>query len=282
MNLFYAMGGGMGHVYRTWIFIQHFKITEYKVISANPLVRKLFTEDHIIFLDADRYEESWNAFVNNNLPSLHTSALYIDTFPAGITGELSTLVVDFPVYYIARRMRWKNYVELTSSLTLSFSKVFQLEPLESDHEGFIRNRSSEIASLRLEYPVGSVANIPKELIPTHRPVWLIVHAFHKEETETLLQYAKDVARLEKIKPCFVVLSDQDIEISEGMWVQYFPAADWFPLADKIFMAAGFNSVQQATPYLDKVNFFPFPRKYDDQAWRMATVKSLVNNGSRNY
>jgi hypothetical protein len=276
MNLFYAMGGGMGHVYRTWVFIQHFKITEYKVISANSLVRKLFTEDHIIFLDADRYEESWNAFADVTLPTLHASAIYVDTFPAGITGELSTLIVNFPVYYIARRMRWKNYVALTSGLTLSFSKVFQLEPLESDHEDFIRNRSSQIVSLRLQYPAGSVANIPKELIPAHRPVWLIVHAFHKEETETLLQYAKDVARLEKINPCFIVLSDQPIEVSEGMCVPYFPAADWFPLADKIFTAAGFNSVQQAQPYLNKVTFFPFPRRYDDQAWRVAAVKSIYS------
>lgn len=274
MNLFYAMGGGMGHVYRTSIFIQHVKITEYKVISANPLVRKLFTEDHIIFLDADRYEESWNAFVHTTLPTLPASALYVDTFPAGITGELSTLVVNFPVYYIARRMRWKNYADLTSGLTLSFSKVFQLEPLESDHEVFIQDRSSEIVSLRLRYPAGSVANIPKELIPTHRPVWLIVHAFDRAEIETLFQYAKDVARLEKTNPCFVVLSDQGIAVSEGICIPYFPAADWFPLADKIFIAAGFNSVQQATPYFDKVTFFPFPRKYDDQAWRVAAVKSL--------
>lgn len=275
MNLFYAMGGGMGHVYRTWVFIQHFQISEYKVISANPLVRKLFTDDKIILLNSDRYEESWNVFAHTTLLTLNPSALYVDTFPAGINGELSTLEVNFPVYYLARRIRWKNYEELTSGFTLSFSKVYQLEPLESIHEDFIRNHSSEIERLCLHYPVGSIKNIPKELIPPHRPLWLIVHAFHKEETETLLQYAKDVARLEKINPYFVVISDQTLAVSEGMCIQYFPAVDWFPLADKIFMGAGFNSAQQALPYLNNVIFFSFPRKYDDQAWRLGFVKPTV-------
>jgi hypothetical protein len=65
--------------------------------------------------------------------------------------------------------------------------------------GIVHHRSYRSA---YSIPLGSVANIPKELMPAHRPVWLIVHAFHKEETETLLQYAKDVARLEKINPLF--------------------------------------------------------------------------------
>jgi len=273
MKLFYAMGGGMGHVYRTWVFIRHFQITEYKIISSNPSVKKFFAEDQIIFLDPEHFEDSWEKFVQVSLPILNVSAFYVDSFPAGIIGELCQLSLNAPVYYIARRMRWKKYEELTSGFNLSFSKVYQLEPLEPEHEDFIRQHSLEIAPLRLHYPVGSVANIPPELIPSHRPIWLIVHAFHKEETETLLQYARDVARLENINPCFVVLSDQTIDVFGGMCVQYFPAADWFSLADKIFMAAGFNSVQQATPHLDKVAFFPFPRKYDDQAWRVASSKS---------
>lgn len=276
MNLFYAMGGGMGHVYRTWVFIQHFQFSEYKVLSSNPLVRKFFSDNHIIFIDSENYENQWNTFVHVTLPALNPSALYVDTFPAGINGELSNLVINFPIYYIARRMRWKKYEESTSGFSHSFSKVYRLEPLEPEHENFIRSHSSEIISLRLHYPEGSVMNIPQKLLPPHKPVWLIVHAFHKEETETLYQYAKDVARLEKINPSFVVLSDQTIEVSEGMCVPYFPAADWFPVADKIFMAAGFNSVQQAIPYLEKVTFFPFPRKYDDQAWRVECVKYLQN------
>jgi hypothetical protein len=277
MTLFYAMGGGMGHVYRIWVFIQHFKITNYKIICSNPLVRKLFTEEQIIFLDPDPYEASWEKFVQDTLPTLNVSALYVDTFPGGIVGELSGLSFNFPVFYVARRIRWQHYQDLIEDFNVSFSKVYLLEPLESTHEAFIHQHSVQSEPLYLNYPDGSVKSIPTELIPVQKPLWLIVHAFDTEETEALLRYAKDVASITQSNPYVVVLSDQPIEVHEGTCLSYFPAVDWFPLAEKIFTAGGFNTVQQALPYLDKVVFMPFPRKFDDQAWRINFVKSSKTN-----
>jgi hypothetical protein len=271
MNLFYAIGGGMGHLYRTRIFINHFQITELKIITSNPLARNLFAEEQIVFLNPDGYLASWKNFTQT-LPTINVTAWYMDTFPTGITGEFTNLVINSPVHYIARRMRWHNYEGFVKNFKHSFAKVYKLESLEPEHEVFIQQHAEAIEHLSLNYPVASPSNIPRDLIPAQQPLWLVVHAFDQTETEQLIQYANEVAAITQQKPYFVVLSDQTVVVPNGIHLTYFPAADWFPLAEKIFVAGGFNTVQQVLPFLDKVMFLPFPRKFDDQAWRVNSVK----------
>lgn len=267
MNLFYAMGGGMGHLYRTWIFIQQFQITDFKIVTANPLAKQFFVDDQIFLLDPHHYKASWSHFEKIILKQ-KISALYVDTFPVGIEGELALLLKSTRAYYLARRMRWPQYQHLAENVKVKFVKVYRLETLEPPHEAFIQQQANEIIPLQLNYPAASPAHIPLEYIPAARPLWLVVHAFDADETEQLLRYAREVASVTSKKPFFVILSDQKIRIADGICLSYFPAVDWFPLAEKIFVAGGFNTVQQALPYLDKVIFMPFPRKFDDQAWRV--------------
>lgn len=271
MNLFYAMGGGMGHLYRTRIFINHFQITEFKIITSNPLAWNLFAEEQIVLLNPDGYLASWKSFTQT-LPTINVTAWYMDTFPTGIMGEFTNLTINFPVHYIARRMRWHSYEEFVKDFRHSFTKVYKLESLETAHEVFIQQHSEAIEHLSLNYPVASPSNIPRHLIPSQQPLWLVVHAFDHNEAEQLIRYASEVAAITQQKPYFVVLSDQTVAVPNGIHLTYFPAADWFPLAEKIFVAGGFNTVQQVLPFLDKVMFLPFPRKFDDQAWRVNSVK----------
>jgi len=81
--------------------------------------------------------------------------------------------------------------------------------------------------------------------------------------------------LENQDPVFMVLSDQQIVEENVIWYAWFPAQDWFPLAARIFIGGGFNVLKQAVPYSEKITAIPFPRRYDDQAWRVKNFKSAA-------
>ncbi len=264
------MGGGMGHLYRTKIFIKQAGYVDYKIVTANPLVRNLFEEDAIILLEANHYERSWTDFVNEILPQLAVEAFYIDSFPWGIVHELSSVQFNaIPIYYIARRLRWEVYCHSKPPGNIIFERTYCIEPLENVHATFVQQYSKEVTTLDLPYPQAQMDKVQNRFRLDAKPLWLIVHASNQQELRVLYEYAREVAQLNSLSPFFLVISDQVLEGLEDRCITYTPAVDWFPLADRIFCGAGFNTVQQALPYWHKVSFWPFPRKYDDQAWRLA-------------
>lgn len=276
MRLFYAMGGGMGHLYRTWVITQQFAYLDFKVVTSNTVATKFFAEEQIIFIDPNNYSIAWTDFITKTLPFLDLEEFFVDAFPLGIFGELSSLQhVNFPVHYVARRIKWKEYEKVTCG-SLAFHTTFILEPLESMHEQFVRKTSTKIQTLHLQYPLPRVVSTYNYPIPQDLKIWLVVHAFNREEVETLLQYAQDVAVLEGEHPYYLVLSDQLVTVPNGTCMHYPSVMDWFPVAERIFSAGGFNTVQQVLPFIQKTSFMPFPRRYDDQAWRVKFVQDQLN------
>lgn len=274
MTLFYVMGGGMGHLFRISVFIKQFAIEDYAIICSNPLVNTFFPETKVTFLSPDDYEQSWETFINEKLPRLNVHELYIDSFPNGLLGEFALWPqVNYPVYYLARRLKWDTYKQYVQNMKFGFEVVYQLEELEDEHMNFVKNSSKKIDQLSLAYPLPNSVNPAAFNIPLDKPLWLVVHAFHQDELEALLQYAMAAAHQEKGEVYFLVISDKYIEVSNGVCMRYFPAADWFPIADRIFTGAGFNTMQQIKPFLSKAKLIPFPRQYDDQAWRARTLNT---------
>ncbi len=271
MKLFYTMGGGFGHLYRVFIFINQFKIEGFKILTTNQLAYNLFDSKNILFLSPETYSAEIEQFFQLKFPKLLVSDLYIDTFPYGLLGELPFKKIgSVRIHYIARRLIWGKYKHFAKE-DFRFSTIYQIEPLEEEHAQFIESRTHELIHLNLNYPVPDASRIPSNSIPKQKPIWLVVHTFKKEEVESLLHYAEEVATLHHIFPFLVVLSDQAIEVRNGICFSYFPAIDWFPLADRIFTGAGFNIAQQIKPFLSKTTLIPFPRLYDDQVWRAANI-----------
>lgn len=269
MTLFYVMGGGMGHLFRISVFIEQFAIEDYAIISSNPLVYTAFPETKVIFISPVDYDRAWNTFINEKLPELNVHELFVDSFPNGLVGEFSTWpAVNYPFYYLARRLKWENYKHHVQGMRFGFELVYQLEELEDEHLDFVKTNANKVTPLSLTYPLSRAINTSVYNIPPDKPLWLVVHAFHENELEALLQYAVAAADQEKCEAYFLVISDKFIEVSNGSCMRYFPAADWFPLATRIFTGAGFNTVQQIKPFLSKATLIPFPRQYDDQAWRV--------------
>lgn len=258
----------MGHLFRIAVFIKQFKVEDYTILSSNPLAFTLFPESKIIFITAENYKDGWESFVNEKLPQLEIEKLFIDSFPNGLIGEFSCWpAVDYPICYLARRLKWSNYQANVQPTKFDFDTVYQLEDLEDEHQMFVNAKAKKIEQLVLNYPQPEKIDLSNFKIASDKILWLVVHAFDTDEVEMLLQYAEAIAQQEKCNPFFILISDQQIDVNNGMCIHYFPAVDWFPLAARIFCGAGFNTVQQVKPFLSKTTLIPFPRHYDDQLWR---------------
>ncbi len=277
MKVFYVMGGGMGHLYRVHTFIRQLQLTNFRILTANELAFTLFDTLHIIFINPDNYALAWKKFVDKTAPTLAITDLFIDTFPAGLQQEfVEWRPMNFQVHYLARRLKWDVYKEELTNFTLQFDTIYCIEELEEMHLQFIEQHARVIKPFTLNYPAPSNSENLDKIIPSEKPLWLVVHMHSREEVEYLLHYAQDVAMQQNQNPFFLVLSDQTIPVEHGMCMTYFPAVDWFPYADRIFVGGGFNIVQQIKPFLEKSKLIPFPRKYDDQVWRISNMLNELN------
>ena len=264
MKLFYVMGGGLGHLYRVYTFIQQTGLTDFAILTNNPLAVKFFLPEEIIPVQGKTQVEVVRS-IQSFIRLLKYDELYIDTFPAGLFGEL-VLPGNRRTIYLARRLKWKTYQSVMKPDHMQLDETIYFEALEPEHEEFVRAVSARLSGFILHYPVPHPERVPVHLLPKEKPLWLIVHSFDKEEVLYLLQYAQDIARIEKQEPAFIVLSDQPLDHPEVYF--WFPACDWFPLADRIFTGGGFNVLQQTASFIQKITAIPFPRQYDDQAWRI--------------
>lgn len=269
MKLFYVIGGGWGHLQRVRLFIQYANLAAFRILTNNPVALQLFDSSVVILLKEEQPELLCHA-VQKQISDTGYDELFIDTFPAGMFGELNQCTIP-KQNYLARRLRWDQY-KVHCGEPKSFFTTYTFEELEAQHLAYIRASSRHIMGVNLQHPTPGTLKLPKEISPD-RAVWLIVHAFIQEETEMLLQYAKDTAQREKRKPVFVVITDQLLNSSDDVLVYaHTPAADWFPLAERIFAGGGFNTVNELKPFASRTMLIPFPRRYDDQAWRVAQFR----------
>lgn len=284
MTLFYAMGSGWGHLYRTKMVASMFEKTDAIILTTNPIAYTLFDKHQVILVSPDEMEQSrCRKTLARYLSDPEIDEVYMDTFPFGIMGELdNSLLQGKTIHYLARRIKWETYLNsiVTIEPEIKIDHTHVLEPLEEQHQYFINRNSTKANALIIEYPVPDYSRVKISDNKYSDPVWLIVHAANKEEVESIYHYAEDCARQENITPYFIILSDQSVDMNgSGECIHNAIASDWFPFADRIFSAGGFNTIHQLKPYLHKHTGIPLPRKFDDQNWRINYLKSKATHQS---
>lgn len=263
MKLLYVVGGGWGHLQRVQLFIRQFNIASFRILTNNPVANRLFDQADVLFLKEDQPEKLSDEIQSYLKPDVFDE-IYIDTFPAGMFGELRKSAIRRQ-NYLARRLRWDTYQHDTDN---TFFTTYTFEELEPAHTQYIVENSRNVIGVSLNRPSPQKKKLPTEISADHA-VWLIVHAFVQEEVEMLLQYAKETALREQRNPVFVVITDQAIQNERDVFVYNdAPAINWFPLAERIFAGGGFNTVNELKPFAGRTTLIPFPRRYDDQAWRV--------------
>lgn len=279
MQLYYVMGGGMGHLSRAAAFFYTYGLNPKGIIlfTANPLAKLFFPESLIINppLELQNNQKQYSLFLKNILETYAIETLYLDTFPLGIFFEIGDMAfVHKKVIYLARLLDWEKYKIQMPSFHFKFYKTYIVEDLQSGHRDFISQHSLSIENANLIYPPKAAIDL-KAHFAIQSPIWLIIHSQPLQEVEDLFFYAKEVAKWQQIKPCFLIITKVNVEeniAKEAIIFSTEYAYMYLAQADKIFTGAGFNLLQQCKDFKEKHYVMPFERTWDLQFERAKNYK----------
>jgi hypothetical protein len=121
MILYYAVGGGLGHLTRGRRVLEALGL-DAAFVTASEYAGDPRVTGGIPVIDARGPWQQETA----------CDRLIVDTFPCGIQGELSGL--DVPMDLVARRLRWEEYRRAVPAPLPRFDTVYWLEDLEPAHK----------------------------------------------------------------------------------------------------------------------------------------------------
>jgi hypothetical protein len=258
--LYYAIGGGLGHVTRARRVLAalHLEATIATSIADAARIAAPFpvlTVPAALEGDPDAHRQ-WVA-------ALPISRLIVDTFPCGLQGELAG--VTAPADYVARLLCWDEYRRAVPGEPPRFETTFLVEPLRPGHDAFVRAWSDRVVELDLQVCAESAAPVT----PTD-DYWLIVHSGPADEVEELVEYTRELQRLANDNtPVLVASATRPRLPPHFRAIDAFPATPYFAAAKRIITAAGFNVMLETRPWRHKQHVVPFPRRFDDQFTRAA-------------
>jgi hypothetical protein len=244
MIVYYAVGGGLGHLVRGMRVIEKLGLEDAVIATASPLAERVCKS----FIRVPRELDGDLAAHRTWLRDLRAERILADTFPGGIQGELCGL--DVPIDYVARLLRWDVYRKAVP---------FDLPPIETTYvvEELTHAPLGRVVSLDL-----GVAEVPQVASDDS---WLVVHSGPDAEVRELTEFANALGK----PPRLEVVSGADV----------WPASSLFPAAAKIITAAGFNVMLETEQWRDKHVVVPFPRRYDDQFVRAARRKRRLSSAN---
>ncbi|QBB71210.1 hypothetical protein ELE36_13075 [Pseudolysobacter antarcticus] len=265
--IYYAIGGGLGHLVRAKAFLQMTGLTAQTTVLTNSE----FADDprivdglNILAVPNSLQENAadFRAWLIGQIEKLNAECICIDVFPAGILGELcdlpDSLGVEF--WHIARLLRWDQYAPLICGSAPRYTRVWRLEPLHPTHQQFLEAHCDHIEDIEL-----IDAPMP-EPIECADPFWLIVHSGPTSEVAEIIAYAAEIRSIEnrEIELCVASKQPPGKLPAATRILDVFPAQIYFAAAERIFSAAGFNMMRQMRAYRQKHVVLPMPRRYDDQ------------------
>lgn len=272
MILYYAMGGGLGHLTRGCRVLEALGITsdacfltashyadDVRVTGEIPVLRVPPELEHDV--DAHR---TW----------LRTTAadadrIIVDTFPAGIQGELCDL--GPPMELVARSLRWDAYRNVVSAPIPDFVTIWTVEPLEAGHEAALRSNTASWRALSLQSEP-----LPHTSRNQSDPYWLVVHSGPEEEVRELVAHTVELRRLDGSSQPVLVATRCVMALPPGFErIDAYPVVQLFARATRIITAAGFNIMLETEPWAARHHPIPFPRRFDDQFARAARRRNGV-------
>src|SRR6185295_19344108 len=154
--VYYAFGGGLGHLVRARAFLHTLGLTQDAVlITASQHARDARVTGELEVLAAPQSLEqdtaAFRAWLVRELERLAAECLCVDVFPAGILGELC----DFPAglvgcwWHVARLLRWNEYATLIHGAAPRYDRVFRVEPLADAQQEFLDQHSGRCEDLQL-------------------------------------------------------------------------------------------------------------------------------------
>jgi hypothetical protein len=273
MILYYAAGGGLGHLTRGRRVLEALGLAGAAVlVTTSPHAHDARVTGGIPVIDIPPHLEhapaEHRAWLRALIAEHHPARLIADAFPAGIQGELSGLGVAMD--HVARLVRWDEYRRAVPDELPHFETTWLVEELTPDHDAFIRAHSDRTVPLDL---TPSFADHPSA-----DDYWLIVHSGPADEVQELIAYTAALRDLAEQPPARILVASRcDVALPAGFEATTeYPAARLFPSAARIISAAGFNTMLETAPYRAKHDVVPFSRRFDDQFLRAARRRLITH------
>ncbi len=281
MYLYYAPGSGLGHFTRATAVLHTLKIPFSQVVLVTSTTIKppknSFDKSFNFSLSALKNPGFQNE-LKNIIKKYHITTVFADTFPFGLFGELKKIFgLGLNFFYVVRLLKWEKYLSDTFFTDKKiFEKALITEKIYAEHRSDLRKISKKTEFLPLSYPQTEAGNLSADT-----DFWLVVHSQPLSEVKILLDYALMVKNTRNFKGEIIVSTfaktDKKIREFYGQknvrFIKKYEIWNWYPKAEKIFTAAGFNSVKQTAPFRDKTNYLAFYRQYDDQFFRLKELRN---------
>lgn len=283
MILYYALGGGLGHLMRARRVIERLGlareilllgVAEQKACPKLPAHVHYQALPEALARDARGCGEYIRALVVSHAPR----AFYVDSFPGGVLGELRGLDTGAACrrYLIARALRWEAYRPLLGEPAPVFDAAFVVEPLEAGERDYIERHCARVETLDLSLAADETVPDKPAILEEmgDRPLWLVAHSGPDTEVGELIEYAYAMMRVEQSKARLLVVSLAHPRYEgDFVYLGAHPARAFFPHVARIITACGFNTLLETEAYREKHYFMPFPRRYDDQFARAARYRA---------
>lgn len=269
MILYYALGGGLGHLTRGRRVLDALGISHRAALvtaSAYASDERVTGGIPVITVppDLDSNRDAHQAWLREICRGIER--MIVDTFPGGIQGELCNTTFA-PLDLVARVVRWDEYRRAVPGPYPDFDTIWCVEELTAEHEDELRRHTAHFRSLDLR--IDRERKIPAAVPEATDLYWLIVHSGPEGEVRELVAHAQELRALAAVPPRRVLVASRcTVPLPEGFEAaDAVPAADLFPGASRIISAAGFNVMLETEPWRAKHDVVPFPRAFDDQFLR---------------
>jgi hypothetical protein len=282
MILYYAVGGGLGHLTRGRRVLEMLGLQDRAAfVTASPYARDERVTGGIPVIEVPQHLEhapaEHRAWLLDLIRERQPERLIADAFPAGIQGELCGLPMAMD--HVARILRLDEYQRAVPDDTPRFETTWIVEELAPDHDAFVHAHSDRVETLDLARTVPSPlrGEGQGEGRLSRKNLWLIVHSGPEEEVRELIAYAATLRELAAEPPdCILVASRCKATLPAGFEaIGDDPIPHLLPIAARIISAAGFNVMLETTPWMAKHDVVPFPRRFDDQYLRAARRRTAV-------
>lgn len=279
MILYYAMGGGLGHLTRSLAIINRspFLQANARLIASSPLAHMITRYAgcpvDVVGEDILGSRRTYYAFLEEYAATHAIRAIVTDTFPFGIVGELADILVKLPRVLVARYLKHDAYnIRVRHREGPYPSRVLAVEELDKEYLEKLRANGDIYfiggPIVLDDFPcTPSVGDIEEDPSISMDGRWLVVHSGPPAERKELDAFARmqmtacgdDPGKLCSIYP------------DDGI----YPAERYIADFTHVVSACGYNmaALSRAAKNIRVHHFHPFARQFDDQALRLQRLRA---------
>ncbi len=279
MILYYAVGGGLGHIVRGHRVLEALGLAgDAAIVTASTYARDARIAHGVEMIEVpqrlEKNVDEHRSWLRQLIHTRDATRLIADAFPGGIQGELCGLPIAMDA--VARLLDWEEYRRAVEGELPRFGTTWTVEELTPAHDAFVRGHSARVIPLQLSARMGDSS-------PDGR-YWVVVHSGPQQEVAELVAYAAELRVLTGGPPMRILVATRSAcDLPDGFErVDCHPAEHLFPLAERIISGAGFNVMLETERWRDKHEVVPFARRFDEQYLRAARrrLETATEDGGR--